>query len=118
MIKYVFRTQIKFCEVIMRLAVEQELNAGLSIVSARRRGRPSEYRDEALVQLIFNCWLERERMCAKRLVHQLESWLQEHEAVNGSLPNELRAKFLAVSAATVDRVLRPLRAAWYADVAA
>lgn len=99
----------------MRLAVEQELSAGLPIVTARRRGRPSEYRDEALVQLIFNCWLARERMCAKRLVYQLESWLNEYEAANGSLPAELRAKFLAVSAATVDRVLRPLRSAWYAE---
>jgi hypothetical protein len=79
-----------------------------------RRGRKPEYHDPRLVELLFQCWLERERMCAKRLVIQLESWLNEFESRNGATPEELRKIFLEISAATIDRVLKGRRDEWYA----
>ncbi|MFM1847806.1 MAG: hypothetical protein RL417_1280 [Pseudomonadota bacterium] len=79
-----------------------------------RRGRKPEYHDPKLLDLLFQCWLERERMCAKRLVIQLESWLVEFEARNGAVPAELRTIFLDISAATIDRVLKVRRDDWYA----
>jgi len=82
---------------------------------ASRRGRKPEYHDPRLIELLFQCWLERERMCAKRLVIQLESWLIEFEARNGALESELRTIFLDISAATIDRVLKARRDQWYAD---
>ena len=87
----------------------------VSIQKMSRRGRKPEYHDPRLIDLIFQCWLERERMCAKRLVIQLESWLQEFELRNGALPNELRTIFLDISAATIDRVLKPRRDMWYSQ---
>lgn len=79
-----------------------------------RRGRPALYRSQELANLVFKCWLGRERMCAKRLVFQLGSWLAEYEANNGPVAPELKERFLRMSAATIDRVLSPLRSNWKA----
>ncbi|MBX7144189.1 MAG: hypothetical protein K1X79_07040 [Oligoflexia bacterium] len=79
-----------------------------------RRGRPALYRSDELANLVFQCWLGRERMCAKRLVFQLESWIIEYEAANGAVRAELRERFLNMSAATIDRVLSPMRIRWKA----
>jgi len=85
-----------------------------TLARASRRGRKPEYHDPKLIDLLFQCWLARERMCAKRLVIQLESWLAEFEAHNGAIPSELRTIFLDISAATIDRVLKARRDEWYA----
>lgn len=86
-----------------------------TLARVSRRGRKPEYHDPRLIDLLFRCWLERERMCAKRLVIQLESWLNEFEAHNGAVDSELRTIFLDISAATVDRVLKVRRDQWYAE---
>jgi len=90
--------------------------AGSAGVAGRVRspGRPAEYRSTALIELVFQCWLERERMCAKRLVFQLESWLDEYTARHGTIEEDLRPRFLDISAASIDRILKERRDAWYA----
>ena len=102
-----------FLEVYMTMASTKKVAAQFLLISKRQRGRPAEYHDGNLEQLIYSCWLQRERMCAKRLVFQLESWLQEYEAAQGPVSAELRSRFLSISAATIDRVLKPLRDACY-----
>jgi len=86
-----------------------------SVTPLTRRGRKPEYHDPRLVDILFQCWLDRERMCAKRLVIQLESWLGEYEAKNGALPEDLRKTFLDISAASIDRVIKVRRDMWYAE---
>ena len=92
------------------LSIEPQHHRG---VSGARRGRKRKYHDDALVQLLFLCWLARERMCAKRLVVQIPSWLEEHERVSGTLEHSLRARLLGISAATIDRVIKAKRDEWF-----
>ncbi len=84
-----------------------------SFTQQPKRGRKPRYHDSALARLVFLCWLGRERMCAKRLVLQLSSWLEEYERSHGAVDNSLRSLFLSMSAATIDRVLQVQRAEWY-----
>lgn len=86
-----------------------------TVTSLNRRGRKPAYHDPRLIDLLFQCWLDRERMCAKRLVIQLESWLNDFEAHNGALPEDLRKAFLNISAASIDRVLKGRRDVWYSE---
>ena len=81
----------------------------------RRRNRKFRYRHPHLVALLFTCWVERERMCAKRLVVQLPHWLHEHEAVHGPVEESLRRLLLSISPASIDRALMIRRATWYAS---
>jgi hypothetical protein len=92
----------------METVMEGEVSK-MGTTQRRARGRPAEYRDREFVSLLLQCWLEREQMCAKRLVYQLESWLLEFEARYGRLEEDLRLRFLDVSAATIDRLLGPVR---------
>jgi hypothetical protein len=86
-----------------------------SVTPLTRRGRKPEYDDPRLLDLLFQCWLDRERMCAKRLVIQLDPWLREYEAKNGAIAEDLRKSLLDISAASIDRVLKVRRDMWYAE---
>jgi hypothetical protein len=56
-------------------------------------------------------WLAAEQPCGKRLKAALGLWLPYYEKRQGSLEPALRNKVLAVSAATIDRLLAPCRVA-------
>ena len=92
---------------------ENETAGAASFPAKSCRGRRAEYHSPQLLELIFQCWRDRECMCAKRLVIQLQSWLDEYEALNQSINEELKTKFLSISAATIDRILKPRRDQWY-----
>ena len=79
-----------------------------------RRNRTSRYHEPRLVELIFLCWSERERMCAKRLAIQIPDWLSSYEAVHGRVDESMRCLLLSISAASIDRVLKSKRDVWYA----
>jgi hypothetical protein len=55
-------------------------------------------------------WLATDQLCSKRLKVALPLWLPYHEQLHGPLDPDLRTKLLAVSPATLDRLLRPIRA--------
>ena len=74
-----------------------------------RRGRPRKYGPELLGPL-KTIWMASEQPCAKRLAALLPLWLPFYEHRHGSLTLELRKSLLAASPATLDRLLRPLRA--------
>lgn len=88
------------------------LNAPEPIASAPRgRVRPSVY-DEAAKQALIVLWEASDRICGKRLRPLLKILLPALER-HGHLKLEaaLRAKLLAMSAATIDRLLRAPRRA-------
>jgi hypothetical protein len=76
----------------------------------KRAGRPPRYADPALLSVLRRIWLACDQMCSKRLKAALPLWLPHYETSYGRLPEPLKARLLALSAATIDRLLKPLRA--------
>jgi hypothetical protein len=54
-------------------------------------------------------WLSAEQPCGKRLKAALPLWLPFYEKRHGQLKSKVKAKVLAASAATIDRLLAPCR---------
>ena len=76
----------------------------------RRPGPAARYRDPCLVLALRRIWFATDQMCSKRLKAAIPLWLPFYEHEFGPLPPEVAAKLLNASAATLDRLLRPLRA--------
>lgn len=77
----------------------------------RRRGGSQGKYGEAERRVIKAIWLAAEQPCGKRLKAALGLWLPFYEKRQGVLEAGLRNKVLAVSAATIDRLLAPCRVA-------
>ena len=80
---------------------------------ATRTGRPVQYAaDAALVAAIHAIWEAAKRPCSKRLVALLPHWLAHYELEIGTrLSRQTKRAINTISAATVDRLLAPTRAA-------
>lgn len=55
-------------------------------------------------------WLAAQQPCSKRMTQMLPAWLPFFERHHGSLDPEVQRKLLTASAATIDRLLAPVRA--------
>ncbi len=73
-----------------------------------KRGRPPVYREE-VSQVVGAIWMLAEQPCGKRLKALLPQWLPYYEAEQGVLGLRLRREVLSASAATLDRILAPMR---------
>lgn len=80
-----------------------------AVRSVGRAGHPRVY-DETLLVVLKAIWLAGEQPCGKRFAAMLPTWLAPYERRYGALDPVVRAKVLAVSPSTLDRLLRPLRA--------
>ena len=60
-------------------------------------------------EVIKTIWLSAEQPCGKRLKAALPLWLPFYEKRHGQLESKVKAKVLAASAATIDRLLAPCR---------
>jgi hypothetical protein len=76
---------------------------------ASRAGQASVYSAPGLVPTLKRVWLAADQPCGKRLVALLPLWLPADEARHGAYPAELKAQLESISAATVDRLLRPAK---------
>jgi len=78
----------------------------------RRRNRPGPPRryGPEVVTVLKRIWLAAEQMCSKRLKAALPLWLPHYERKYGALPEATRQRVLALSPATMDRLLKPIRA--------
>ena len=74
----------------------------------RRRGPAARY-DGAVQAILKTLWLAMDQPCSKRLKAAVPLWLPYYEQQAGALLPPFRQKLLAVSAATIDRLLRPTR---------
>ena len=74
----------------------------------RRPGPPRRYGAEE-VRLLREIWLASDQMCSKRLKAALPLWLPYYESSRGTLRAEVRQRMLKMSAATMDRLLAPIR---------
>ena len=85
------------------------LLSGRPTKMARRAGRPSQYDEPALTTVLRKLWLATDQMCSKRLVVAIPLWLPHYEASFGTLGEPVRAKLMRISAASIDRLLKPVR---------
>lgn len=74
------------------------------------RGRPRQYDPEKLLKILKPIWLSALQPCGKRLVAALPDWVKGYEQDHRQLDGDLRRSLLSASAATLDRLLQPLRA--------
>jgi hypothetical protein len=75
----------------------------------RKRGRRSPYRSAELLRPLRKIWLAANLPCSKRLKAILPIWLPGYETAVEQLSEEVRKKLLALSPATIDRLLERTR---------
>jgi hypothetical protein len=75
----------------------------------RKRGKPSVYRNEAILNPLKEIWLAANLPCSKRLRAILPLWLPGYAQYFGELPPEVTHALRKISPATIDRLLNPVR---------
>ena len=83
---------------------------GPSPTAPRRKPGPAPRYDQAVLAPLKAIWLAADQPCSKRLVAALAAWLPAWEARQGTLSASVRRRLLGISPASVDRLLRPVRA--------
>lgn len=72
-------------------------------------GRKSKYAEPRFLQALTRIWKAADFICSRRLKTVIPLWLPFYEQSFEFLSDETRSLLLAISHATLDRVLRPLR---------
>jgi hypothetical protein len=75
----------------------------------RRRGPKPVYHSEAILKPLKSIWLTANLPCSKRLKAILPLWLPGYQALQGALAPETYQALMRISAASIDRLLRPVR---------
>ena len=75
----------------------------------KRRGPKATYSGKELIRPLKIIWLTANLPCSKRLKALIPLWLSSYELEFGELSEEVRAKLLGISPATIDRVLSTAR---------
>jgi len=100
-----------FCGVGRKHAIKlMRGQMGLGGPGSRRGGARHRYGPEER-RVLKAIWFALEQPCGKRLVAALPLWLPHYERRNGRLDGGLRERLLAMSPASIDRLLGPCRAA-------
>jgi len=104
----------EFCETsgyhrkhVVRLLTQESINT-----RKRPPGRKKEYAPEKLLPPLRQIWLATDQMCGKRLKIAMSLWLPYYDEAHGSLEVSIKSRLLCMSAATIDRLLEPLRAGY------
>src|SRR5947199_3170645 len=74
----------------------------------RKSGPKAIYQQEVRV-VLKRIWFGSDQLCGKRLKAALPHWLPHYEKEYGALCESLKSKLNAISAATIDRLLAPVR---------
>ena len=76
----------------------------------KRPGRRARYAHPQLLELLRRIWLACDQPCSKRLRAAIGLWLPHYEREFGPLEPHVRVMAEQVSAASIDRLLKPVRA--------
>ena len=76
----------------------------------RKPGPVPIYTKEQLLLPLKRIWFATDQMCSKKLNAAIPLWLPFYEGEYEPLLPDVRQKLIAMSAATIDRLLKPLRA--------
>jgi hypothetical protein len=77
---------------------------------AGKAGRPALYDAKFLLKALKTIWLAAGQPCSKRLAALLPVWLPHYEHHYGALDGAVHRALERISAATIDRLLAPVRA--------
>lgn len=75
-----------------------------------RRGRPGRYQDSEFKDALKLMWRTCRYMCSRHLKAALPDWLEYVEQERGAFPESVHERLLKISAATIDRILKPYKA--------
>jgi hypothetical protein len=75
----------------------------------KKRGRSPVYQRDLILKPLKQIWLAANLPCSKRLKAILPLWLPGYVQSFGYLPSEISQALLSISAATIDRLLHPIR---------
>ena len=76
----------------------------------KRPGRPKEYRDPILLEVLTNLWRVLNLPCSKRLKPAIGLWLPHYEKyMDCELTDHIKGQLMAISPATIDRLMSPIR---------
>jgi hypothetical protein len=87
------------------------LNQSSRSNNPRRRGRKARYDSAEFLTALKRLWFASDQMCSKKLKVAIPIWLPFYETRYKALSKETQQQLLSVSAATIDRLLRPVRVA-------
>jgi hypothetical protein len=83
----------------------------------KKKGKPTKlrgakpiYEPGIYLPIIKPIWLAADQICGKRLKAVLQDWLDFYEDEFGELERAIRLKVLQISSATLDRLLKPIKA--------
>ena len=76
----------------------------------RKKPGPQRQYDAAILEPLKAIWLLSEQMCSKRLKVALPIWLPFYEQAHGALEPPTRKQLLRISPASIDRLLKKVRA--------
>jgi hypothetical protein len=74
-----------------------------------KRGKLSIYQKEEIITPLKKIWLESNLPCSKRLKAILPLWMPGYNQYFGELSHDVAKALLAISPATIDRLLNPAR---------
>jgi hypothetical protein len=72
-------------------------------------GRKKSYKPDQLLEPLKQLWLGTDQMCGYRLKIAIPLWLPYYEVSCGTLAADIKQQLLAMSSATIDRLLQPCR---------
>lgn len=103
----------EFCEICgyARKYAIRLLNRKLSktVLPVKHPGPKRKYRPEFVLEPLRRIWFASDQLCGKRLKAAIPIWLPHYENQYGLLADSVRTDLLSMSAATLDRLLKPLR---------
>ena len=86
------------------------LNKRNNFPPKRKPGRKSRYDSPNFVSALKRIWFASDQMCSKRLKAVIPLWLPFYKLHYGELAHENYQALLDISPASIDRVLKPVRA--------
>ena len=88
------------------------LNQRVKANQNHRTGPKPFYASAELLTALKRIWFASDQMCSKKLKAAIPLWLPFYETVYKALTSETQDRLLSISAATIDRVLKPVRVAY------
>ncbi len=79
-------------------------------ITQRKPGPTSRYGTPELIEALRTIWMASDQLCSKRLKAALPLWLPHYETSFHSLSADTLGLLDSISAATIDRLLKPIRA--------
>ena len=73
-----------------------------------KAGRKPVYAYKEILTVLKHIWMASDQMCSKKLEPAIPLWLPFYEQTHGSITAESMQRLITMSAATIDRLLKPL----------